>query len=142
MFAKFELCHEKTCVLVIAWTEQIKCRGLSEQPNHMRMATKSYNIKLAIEIILINVNHSSPALERSFLNNWGLKSILQAPNLTLIFCRGSQHLVSCSVLGNYCNVQPSQATENPVGGKACSSTKGCLLRYIPNTYSNHKVSSF
>ena len=41
-----------------------------------------------------------------------------------------------------CNEQPSQATANPVGGKACSSTKGGLLRYIPNTYSNHKVSSF
>ena len=34
-----------------------------------------------------------------------------------------------------------QATANPVGGKACSSTKGGLLRYIPNTYSIHKVSS-
>ena len=42
----------------------------------------------------------------------------------------------------YCNEQPSQATANPVSGKACSSTKGGLLRYIPNTYSNHKVSSF
>ena len=31
---------------------------------------------------------------------------------------------------------------NPVGGKACSSTKGGLLRYILNTYSIHKVSSF
>ena len=41
-----------------------------------------------------------------------------------------------------CNVQPSQATANPVDGKACSSTKGGLLRYIPNTYSIHKVSSF
>ena len=41
-----------------------------------------------------------------------------------------------------CNEWPSQATANPVGGKACSSTKGGLLRYIPNTYSNHKVSSF
>ena len=40
-----------------------------------------------------------------------------------------------------CNVQPSQATANPVDGKACSSTKGGLLRYIPNTYSIHKVSS-
>ena len=40
-----------------------------------------------------------------------------------------------------CNVQPSRATANPVGGKACSSTKGGLLRYIPNTYSIHKVSS-
>ena len=28
-----------------------------------------------------------------------------------------------------CNVQPSQATANPVGGKVCSSTKGGLLRY-------------
>ena len=36
-----------------------------------------------------------------------------------------------------CNKKPSQAT----GGKACSSTKGGLLRYIPNTYSIHKVSS-
>ena len=41
----------------------------------------------------------------------------------------------------YCNEQPSQATENPVGGKACSSTKDGLLRYILNTYSIHKVSS-
>ena len=42
---------------------------------------------------------------------------------------------------NNCNVQPSRATANPVGGKACSPTKGGLLRYIPNTYSIHKVSS-
>ena len=41
----------------------------------------------------------------------------------------------------FCNEHPSQATANPVGGKACSSTKGGLLRYIPNTYSIHKVSS-
>ena len=41
----------------------------------------------------------------------------------------------------YCNEQPSQATANPVSGKACSSTKVDLLRYIPNTYSIHKVSS-
>ena len=40
-----------------------------------------------------------------------------------------------------CNEQPSQATANPIGGKACSSTKGGLLRYILNTYSIHKVSS-
>ena len=40
-----------------------------------------------------------------------------------------------------CSEQSSQATENPVGGKACSSTKGGLLHYIPNTYSIHKVSS-
>ena len=40
-----------------------------------------------------------------------------------------------------CNACPRQAAENPVGGKACSSTKGGLLRYIANTYSIHKVSS-
>ena len=40
-----------------------------------------------------------------------------------------------------CNEKPSQATGNPVGGKACSSTKGGLLCYIPNTYSVHKFSS-
>ena len=41
-----------------------------------------------------------------------------------------------------CNIQPNQATANPVGGKSCSSTEGGLLRYIVNTYSIHKVSSF
>ena len=57
---------------MIAWAEQIKCRGLREQPNYIQVATKSCNIKHIIEIIWINVNHSSsPALERSVLNNWG-----------------------------------------------------------------------
>ena len=32
--------------------------------------------------------------------------------------------------------------QTPIGGKACSSTKGGLLRYILYTYSLHKVSSF
>ena len=40
-----------------------------------------------------------------------------------------------------CNERPSQASANPVGGKACSSTKGGLLRYIVNAYSLRKVSS-
>ena len=48
---------------------------------------------------------------------------------------------NCPVASLYCNEQPSQATANPIGGKACSSTKGGLPRYIPNTYSIHKVSS-
>ena len=57
---------------MLAWTEQMKCRGLSEQPNNIQVATKSCNIKHIIEIISINVNHSSsPALERSVINNWG-----------------------------------------------------------------------
>ena len=40
-----------------------------------------------------------------------------------------------------CNEQPSQATANPVGGEACSSTKGGLLRYILSAYSIHNISS-
>ena len=44
----------------------------------------------------------------------------------------------CHQIVTWCR---DQATENPVGGKACSSTKGGLLCYIPNTYSIHKVSS-
>ena len=56
------------------------------------------------------------------------------------------HLSTVSGVGSSptqdtCNEQLSQATANPVGGKACSSTKGGLLRYIPNTYSIHKVSN-
>ena len=63
------------------------------------VATKSCNMKLIIKINWINVNHnSSTALELSVINNWGLKPVLQAPNLTLMFCCGSRHLVSCSVL--------------------------------------------
>ena len=46
-----------------------------------------------------------------------------------------------SLDGIQCNEQPSRATSNTVSGKACSSTKGGLLRYIPNTYSIHLVSS-
>ena len=50
-------------------------------------------------------------------------------------------IAAYSAYDMFCSEQPSQATANPVGGKACSSTKGGLLRYILNTYSNHKVSS-
>ena len=78
---------------MLAWTEQVKCRGLSEQPNYIRVATKSCNMKLIIRTNWINVNHnSSTALERSVINNWGgggLKPVLQDPNLTLSFCSGS-----------------------------------------------------
>ena len=83
---------------MLAWTEPIKCRGLSEQPNHIREATKSYNLELVTGITRINVNHTSPAFEWSVMNNKGIKQVLQAPNLTLNFGSGSQHLVSCSVL--------------------------------------------
>ena len=54
---------------MLAWTEQIKCRGLSEQPNGIRVATKSYNKN---SLTWINMNHSSSlALERLVINNGG-----------------------------------------------------------------------
>ena len=40
-----------------------------------------------------------------------------------------------------CNEQPSQSHRNPVGGKACSPTKGGSPRHTPNTHSTHKVPS-
>ena len=53
---------------MLAWAEQVKCRGLSEQPNYNRVATKPCNMKLVIGITLISVNHySSTALDRLFL---------------------------------------------------------------------------
>ena len=65
-----------------------------------------------------------------------LYGLHDSPAIHISFLCGLQ--VSCSIL---CNVQPRQATANPVGGKACSSTNGGLLRYILNIYSIHKVSS-
>ena len=57
---------------MLAWTEQVKCRGLSGQPNYTRVATKPCNIKLVIGITKISVNHNSSAvLERSVIKNWG-----------------------------------------------------------------------
>ena len=46
--------------------------------------------------------------------------------------------LSSSTAATKCNEQTSQTTANPVGGKACSSTKVGLLRYTVNTYSIHK----
>ena len=60
---------------MLAWTEQVKCRGLSEQPNYNRVATKPCNMKLVIGITLISVNHNiSTDLERSVINNWGYEA--------------------------------------------------------------------
>ena len=59
---------------MLAWTQQKKCRGLSEQPNDISGGHKVIQQKLIIGITWINMNHSSsPALERSVINNWGLK---------------------------------------------------------------------
>ena len=75
---------------MVAWTEQVKYRGLSEQSNDILVTTKSCKMKLIIGITL--KNSSSTALERSFINNWGgggLKLVLQIPSLTLGFSSGS-----------------------------------------------------
>ena len=68
---------------MLAWIEQIKYRWLGEQPNHIRVATKSYNIKLGMGITWINVNHSSSALERSVINNWEYKHLVSCPVLVV-----------------------------------------------------------
>ena len=53
---------------MLAWTEQVKCRGLSEQPIDIRVVTNSCNIKLINGINWINVNaSSSTAFERSVI---------------------------------------------------------------------------
>ena len=58
-----------------------------------------------------------------------------------IICGSTAWFVSDPVRKSLCNEQPSQATASPVGGKACSPTKGGLLCYIVNTYLLKKVSS-
>ena len=49
---------------MLALTEKIKCRGLSEQPNFIQVATRSCDIKHIIEIIWINVKHSIYNLDK------------------------------------------------------------------------------
>ena len=50
---------------MIAWAELIKCRGLKEHQNDIRVATKSSDIRHVIGITWINVNHcSGTALEK------------------------------------------------------------------------------
>ena len=57
-------------VTMLASTEQIRCRGLREQLNDIRVATKSCDIKLNIGITWINVNqNSSTSLGQSAINN-------------------------------------------------------------------------
>ena len=77
---------------MLAWTIQIKCRGLCEQSNDIRMATRSYNIKLVIGIILINVNHNSPALERSSIDTCNLEGV-GLKKVSLIFTSAIFNLV-------------------------------------------------
>ena len=51
-YYKFQ--HEGKELTVIAWTEQVKCRGLSEQLIDIRVVTKSCNIKVINGITWIN----------------------------------------------------------------------------------------
>ena len=61
----------------------------------MQRETRNWNIFDKCEPQLF---YSGTALERSVIDNRGFKTVLLGPNLTLSFCNGSQHLVSCSVL--------------------------------------------
>ena len=67
---------------MLAWPEQVKYRGLSEQPSDIQVATKSCNMKHKIEITWINLNHLA-TLERSVINNWerGLNRFYKALTL-------------------------------------------------------------
>ena len=90
---------------MLTWKEQIKCRRLSEQPNYIRVATKSYNIKLHMKVTWINVNHSSPALERSIINNWG-------EGLNRFYVRLTSSSSSAVVHNNYLVVRSSWRISN------------------------------
>ena len=52
---------------------------------------------------------------------WGLKPVLQAPNLTLIFCSGSQHLacvwgsLMALLVGNMCIIGANLITNGTIG---------------------------
>ena len=68
--------------------------------HYIRVVTKPCNMKLVIEITLINYLCEPEQQYRlgtvSYKITGGLKPVLQVPNLTLSFCSGSQHLVSSS----------------------------------------------
>ena len=69
---------------VLAWTEQVNCRELREQPNDIRVVTKSCNVKNIIRIIWIKQYHYGTAIYKLL--------VLHVHNLS--FCSGLQHLVS------------------------------------------------
>ena len=76
--------------------------------------------------------HITSPSEKTRLESWPGITWVRQPR------SGSCHYPTAATK---CNERPRQATENPIGGKACSSTKGGLLLYILNTYSIHNVSS-
>ena len=52
---------------MLAWTEQVKCREIIEQPNDIWVVTKSYNLKRIIGITWVNVNHNNSAAFERFI---------------------------------------------------------------------------
>ena len=59
-------------VTILAWTEQVKLRGISEQPNDIRVAAKQCNKNMNGKKTWINRNHkSSIALELSVVDKGG-----------------------------------------------------------------------
>ena len=86
-------------ITVLAWEEQVKCRGLSEQPIDVRVVT---NIKLINGITWINVNHSSStALERSVMENILIQNRLRLtgyiPGSSILTFKYKLTLVSCPI---------------------------------------------
>ena len=62
---------------------------------HKAQTAKTFDSKTQT---IITTTEVSPWNYQLYIITGGLEPILQAPNPTLIFCSGSQHLVSCSVL--------------------------------------------
>ena len=75
-------------VTVLAWTEQAKRRGLSEQPIDIRVVKKSCNIELINEIIWINVNHSSSTALKRGPHHY----------LMIVFYTGMSTPIDCQIL--------------------------------------------
>ena len=83
-------------VTVLAWTEQVKCRRLSEQPNYARVATKTCNMKLVIGITKISVNHNKYSFSHLQLSSGTpcLNPLQACQTLKL----SSLHLAGCNIL--------------------------------------------
>ena len=54
---------------MVAWAEQVKCRGLSEQPNYTRVATKPCNMKLVIGISIFQDKSVIQSIPTYFQNS-------------------------------------------------------------------------
>ena len=99
-------------------------------------------------IFIYRYCNSNATYHHLFFTKWYTYYKIPLIFLNLNFAANPQRYLalytSCgySPFCNNCNKQPSQATANPISGKACSSTKGGFTAQYSQLYSLHKVSSF